>query len=151
MGWSPRYFRWDSEKWVRLTARWVDGLLNGTERLEGGGTALLMATVLVQFEDREPMAIAMPQCERWPLLADGSLDLDHVRQGAALALESVLAPLLAVEEDGKIIHAESRFARRRHQAESRWVPTEGQWLLLVPALTKAGIPPILARRVIESW
>jgi len=58
------------------------------------------------------------------------LNGDEVMRGASLVAESLLAPV--TKEN--VVHAEGRFAQRRHQATSKWKPTDAQLQLLVAAL-----------------
>jgi hypothetical protein len=144
VGYMQRQFCWEEREWHRLTSRWFARFVRGEEKVEGGAEAVLTASVIVELEDRIQMRITPPRFDRWPLLPDGSLDRDKVMQGAALAMDSILGPVLAPRGEVGVIHAESRFAHRRHQAESRFEPTVKQLALLTPALKKAGVAARLA-------
>lgn len=149
MGWSLSYFRWAGQEWVRVPARCIYRFVEGSVRVESGGDALETASVTLELEDRVPVRIAPPRFDRWPLVAEGSLDINQVRHGVALVMDSVLGPALAAEGESSVVHAESRFEHRRHQIESRWEPTAKQLALLVPALKKAGVSATLAHRIVE--
>lgn len=149
MGWSQRYFRWEGQDWVRVQVRWMDRFVEGAVCVEGGGDALETASITLELEDRVPVRITRPRFDRWPLLPDGTIDREKVMRGTMHAMESLFGPGLLTRPEGAVVHAESRFAHRRHQAESQWIPTVRQLALLVPALMKAGVTAALAQRILE--
>ena len=150
MVWAPRYFRLDGQKWTEITARWMNDFFAGTVRVEGGGEAMLTVTVYLDIAELGiPIDISGAQCERWPLLPDGSLDRDPKALQDGLATNACIGPSVRPPGDGTLIHAESRFARHRHQDVAHWKPDTKQWANLVRFMKRVDIPWSLGCRVIE--
>lgn len=103
MGWSPRYFRWEEGDWTRLRIGWMQGFLDGRERVEDG-LPLLTATVYVQFENRVPVALLKPRFDQWPLLPDGTLARGQLQQTAAATVGSRLEQVWSWSGRRSLLH-----------------------------------------------
>lgn len=145
MGFTQWEFRWENGGWRRLSSRWFDRFLRGEAQAGDNPDGMLTASVPLELDDREPVAIGKPHFDRWPLLDDGTVDQVQVGQATAAVLESLPLP-----SEDNVIHAEGRFARRRLHDASHWTPTEEQLGLLVQAVQKGGVPPRLARLLLDQ-
>ena len=145
MGFTQWEFRWENGGWHRLSSRWFDRFLRGEAQVSESPEGMLTASVPLELDDREPVAIGKPRFDRWPLLPDGTLDRDQAMQATAAILESLPLP-----SEDNVIHAEGRFARRRLQEAAHWTPTDEQLELLVQAVQKRGAPPRMARLILDQ-
>jgi hypothetical protein len=104
----------------RLSVARFDRLNRGDpgERLpEYAGRRMRCAIVILELEERRPLAIARIDQALLSFDAEGRIDADEQLRQARLAVETLSLP---IEPLPGVIEAGDRFARRRYAHEFKW-------------------------------
>ena len=93
------------------------------ERLpEYANKQIRYALVVLETENRKPVAIYMIQYAYLFFDAEGRLERTNLEQAARLALDMV-PPLPSEISNGQIIDARHQFAKKRYHDQYKWTPT----------------------------
>ena len=93
------------------------------ERLpEYANKQIRYALVVLETENRKPVAIHMIQYAYLLFDAEGRLDATNLEQAARLALDLV-PPLASEIRNGQVIDARHQFAKKRYDDQYKWTPT----------------------------
>jgi hypothetical protein len=90
------------------------------------------ALVILEVEGRKPVAITHIDYMIVPFDREGRLDSTELERSAKLAVQSL--PPYMHDEEGHIIDARSRFARKRYEREFKWKPTPDIQAAIVAAI-----------------
>jgi hypothetical protein len=107
----------------------VDALFCGGGRLPHDNGVVRYLEVVVQLEDRKAVEVLRVTGSQHRVLADGTLDRQHLGEVMALAGEAGLGGVLGFKRPG-VIDAEHRFARRRLEHVGQWKPSEAEVAVL---------------------
>ncbi|MCC6808571.1 MAG: hypothetical protein IT381_14190 [Deltaproteobacteria bacterium] len=88
------------------------------------------AEVIVKLEDRRAVEVARVGFIQHQTIKDGRLDRKHLREVMASAAESAFGGLKLFPRAAGVVSAEHKFAKRRLQNLSQWVPNEDERRLL---------------------
>ena len=115
----------EDESLRRLSGEKFQRLRRGEpqERLpEYADKQIRYALVVLETENRKPVAIHMIQYAYLFFDAEGRLDRTNLEQAARLALDMV-PPLASEISKGQIIDARHQFAKKRYHEQYTWTPT----------------------------
>jgi hypothetical protein len=107
----------------------VDAFFSSGGRLPDDNGVVRYLEVVVQFEDRKAVEVLRITGSQHRVIADGTLDRQHLGEVMALAGEAALGGVLAFKRPG-VIDAEHRFARRRLEHVGPWKPSQVELALL---------------------
>jgi hypothetical protein len=86
------------------------------------GQTILIAVILYTLQERKPKAIIQIDCERIRILDDGSIDMDHERDGLHLAANRISLPVTKPRPSGSVVDATGRFEQRQWDARHPKLP-----------------------------
>ena len=90
------------------------------------------ALVILGVEGRKPIGIEHVDYMIVPFDGEGRLDATELERRAKLAVQSL--PPYMHDEEGHLIDARSRFARKRYEREFTWKPTPDIQAAIVAAI-----------------
>ena len=91
------------------------------------------ALVVLETENRKPVAINMIQYAYLFFDSEGRLDATNLEQAARLALDMV-PPIASEIRNGRVIDAHHQFAKKRYDDQYKWTPTPEVEAALVRAV-----------------
>lgn len=91
------------------------------------------ALVVLETENRKPVAINMIQYAYLFFDSEGRLDATNLEQAARLALDMV-PPIPSEINNGRVIDAHHQFAKKRYDYQYKWTPTPEVEAALVKAV-----------------
>ena len=91
------------------------------------------ALVVLETENRKPVAINMIQYAYLFFDSEGRLDATNLEQAARLALDMV-PPIPSEINNGRVIDAHHQFAKKRYDYQYKWTPTPEVEAALVRAV-----------------
>jgi len=91
------------------------------------------ALVVLETENRKPVAINMIQYAYLFFDSEGRLDATNLEQAARLALDMV-PPIASEINNGRVIDAHHQFAKKRYDDQYKWAPTPEVEAALVKAV-----------------
>ena len=91
------------------------------------------ALVVLETENRKPVAINMIQYAYLFFDSEGRLDATNLEQAARLALDMV-PPIPSEINNGRVIDAHHQFAKKRYDNQYKWAPTPEVEAALVKAV-----------------
>lgn len=91
------------------------------------------ALVVLETENRKPVAINMIQYAYLFFDSEGRLDATNLEQAARLALDMV-PPIPSEINNGRVIDAHHQFAKKRYDDQYKWTPTPEVEAALVKAV-----------------
>lgn len=91
------------------------------------------ALVVLETENRKPVAINMIQYAYLFFDSEGRLDATNLEQAARLALDMV-PPIASEIRNGRVIDAHHQFAKKRYDDQYKWTPTPELEAALVKAV-----------------
>ncbi|MFL6229147.1 MAG: hypothetical protein ACJ741_10240 [Pyrinomonadaceae bacterium] len=137
MGVGVRVFFVDSDDHLhRISVKRFEQLVlrkESSERFpEFAGERVRYALIIVEVEDRRPVAINRADYSILKLNDKGGLDTAEWDRRLQLAM-NMMPPLMPEAKDSPVIDASSRFYKKRHEYEFLWQPS----LEIVEAIKQA--------------
>jgi hypothetical protein len=95
------------------------------------------ALVLLETEHRRPVGINLIQYSYLPFDSEGRLDAAEMEKAASLAVD-IVPPLEKERQNGHVIDAHYRFAKKRYDDNYKWTPS--------PEIEEAIVEAIFAKK-----
>lgn len=146
MGWTVWIFRCEDRGWRKVPQAWYDRFLDGEDTVaDPEGSLVQFAQVAVELEDREPVQLGNIWYVVHGVGPGGRLDTAREREAAQSALDLAFSPLFPkrtseASQGGSVVHAEKRFAERRHGHLAKWNPSPSQEEALFDKLRALDVP-----------